>query len=352
MLLKTDVMKSKVRSILKYFFFSILVYFIICFTTPFNKFLRHRSIENQITYLSQSLDQGYDNQLQLRYPEGKVFSNVLLALSIIDHYEKTKKFDSEYSKTVDKCIQRLLSENALKNFPDHINPPYGIFYNGWVNHVLVSYSKSSLFQFSEIRNEIHAASQSIETKLLSAQKDSIKLLDSYTGSHWPADNLIGIVSMQDSTIKQLWLEKILSSTDHPTKLINHAGDQQSIIRGSSSALVTYCLSKIPYPNIIQYNDTYKETFVDQYFGIQLGKENENGTNDSDYDSGPVIFGYGAAATIMNMKTQASLGDKNSKITWAFLNSISLPISLFQSKYYLFKTEPMFDLFMLWAAVEI
>lgn len=90
----------------------------------------------------------------------------------------------------------------------------------------------------------------------------------------------------------------------------------------------------------------------QYCGLQLVKENENGSNDSDYDSGPVIFGYGAAATIMNIKTQASLGDKNSTITWAFFNLISLPVNIFQSKYYLFQQEPMFDLFMLWSAVEM
>ncbi len=345
-------MKSKVRSILKYFFLCIIVYFIICFATPFNKSLRHRSTENQINYLSHILDQGYDDHLQSRYPEGKVFSNALLALSILEHCNKTENVNAKYSKTVDKCIQRLLSENSLKNFPTHINPPYGMFYNGWVNHVMVSYTKSSLFQFSEIQKEILASSQTIESRLLSAQKDSVRLLDSYEGSYWPADNLIGIVSIKDSVIGRLWLEKQLSGTYHPTKLINHAGDQHSIIRGSSSALMTYCMSKISYSDVIQYNDRYKKIFVDQYFGIQIVKENENGSNDSDYDSGPVFFGYGATATIMNMKTQASLGDQNSKITWAFFNSISFPINLVQSKYYLFKQEPMFDLFMLWAAVEM
>lgn len=342
---------KKIKFFFKYLIFIILAYFVICFTTPFNKSLRNRSIENQINYLSQILDQGYDDQLQSRYPEGRVFSNALLALSIIEHCNKTDNVSSEYSKTVDKCIQRILSENSLKNFHSHINPPYGMFYNGWVNHVLVSYTKSSLFHFSEIQKEILASSQTIESRLIAAQKDGIKLLDSYAGSHWPADNLIGIVSFQDSSLKHLWLEKIFSQSAHPTKLIHHAGDNPSIIRGSSSALMTYCLGKIPYPNLIQYNDTYKETFVDQYFGIQLVKENENGFNDSDYDSGPVIYGYGAAATIMNMKTQASLGNKNSEITWAFFNTISFPINLIQSKYYLFQQEPMFDLFMLWTAVE-
>jgi hypothetical protein len=55
---------------------------------------------------------------------------------------------------------------------------------------------------------------------------------------------------------------------------------------------------------------------------------------------------------MNMKTQASLGNQNSKITWAFFNALSFPLNILQSKYYIFQQEPMFDLFMLWAAVEM
>ena len=163
---------KKIIKFLKYLIFIILAYFVICFVTPFNKSLRHRSIENQINYLSHILDQGYDDQLQSRYPEGKVFSNALLALSIIEHCNKTDNVNSRYSKTVDKCIQRILSENSLKNFHAQINPPYGMFYNGWVNHVLVSYTRSSLFHFSEIQKEILASFQTIESRLIAAQKDS------------------------------------------------------------------------------------------------------------------------------------------------------------------------------------
>jgi hypothetical protein len=63
---------KKIIKIFKYLIFIILAYFAICFATPFNKYLRNRPIENQINYLSSILDQGYDELLQSRYPEGKV----------------------------------------------------------------------------------------------------------------------------------------------------------------------------------------------------------------------------------------------------------------------------------------
>jgi hypothetical protein len=63
---------KKIIKIFKYLIFIILAYLVICFATPFNKSLRNRSIGNQINYLSGILDEGYDDQLQARYPEGKV----------------------------------------------------------------------------------------------------------------------------------------------------------------------------------------------------------------------------------------------------------------------------------------
>ena len=39
----------------------------------------------------------------------------------------------------------------------------------------------------------------------------------------------------------------------------------------------------------------------------------------DVDSGPIVFGYGASATIMNIKAQAVLGVPKAKNTWALIN---------------------------------
>ena len=72
----------------------------------------------------------------------------------------------------------------------------------------------------------------------------------------------------------------------------------------------------------------------------------------DVDSGPVVFGYGASATVMNIKTQASRGNPKAKSTFAAMNLLGLPIHLFNKKYYLLKKEPMYDLFMLWGLVEL
>ena len=270
----------------------------------------------------------------------------------IEYCENNRIFNEKYSTVVDNCIRRIQSKNAVKIFNESMIPKYGMFYNGWSNLVYRTYKESQLFKYSEIQEKISEASKEIEERITRTQNDSLRTLDSYTGTNWPADNMIGISSISNDTLKAKWIEVIINNAQHKSGLINHVSSNVSEIRGSSNAMITYCLGKCHYQAIQQYNEVFHSKLIDEYIGIQLVKENENGSNSMDVDSGPVIFGYGASATIMNIKTQASLGNKKSRLTWAAMNTLALPINIFNKKYYLMKKEPMLDLFMLWGSTEL
>lgn len=341
-----------IKRTLKYFGMVILMYCFLCFITPFNTFLRNRSIQSQINYLSHILNKGYDDDLQKRFPEGKLFSNSLLALSTIEFCDKNKISNKKYANIVDNCIQRILSKEAQRIFNPDIKPEYGMFYNGWSNYVFSTYMKSKLFNFSRLQSGIREQFEIIEARIVLTQKDSLRILDSYDRSNWPADNFIGMISLKEKELKEKWINKIFITAKHKSGLIHHSGSDEYLIRGSSSAMITFCLNEIGYSKLEEYSDQFNEIFVDNYFGVQLVKENEDGTSEMDFDSGPVLFGYGSAATIMNIKTQASLGNSAAKFTYGAMNVISIPVNIFQKKYHLFKKEPMLDLFMLWGCTEI
>jgi len=341
-----------IKRIIKYIIFSVLAYVLFCFMTPFNKHLRNRSIKNQINYLSEILDKGYDDQLQTRFPEGKIFSNALLALSTIEYCNRNSIEEEKFASIVDKCIKRMQSDRAKRNFDQFLDPQYGMFYTGWSSLVLFSYQKSKLFKKSSIKAKVESQSVLFKERLVAAMQDSIRPLDSYSGSYWPADNLIGLISLEDDGIKSRWLQAILNASEHSSGLIHHSGSKSHLVRGSSSAMITYCLSKDNYEFVNEYAKKYNELFIDNYLGIQLVKEHEDGSKRMDVDSGPIIFGYGASATIMNIKAQASLGSMKSMITFGAMNVIAFPINLLNGKYYLLKKEPMLDLFMLWGSVEL
>jgi len=345
-------LKVDAKRLLRYFLFIIVGYVIICLATPYNKTLRNRAIKNQIHYLSQLIGHGYDDKLQRQFPEGKLFSNAILALSTIEYCEKYRINDSQYAQVVDYCIIRMLSAKAKRIFSPNSKPAYGMFYNGWTNYVLKSYQKSKLFDLSKIREQVKNNSATMEERLDSAQSDTISVLETYTEANWPADNLIGIISLDESPLRKQWISKIFQTATHPSGLIHHAGSDTEEIRGSSSAMITFCLSEIGYSDLEIYSATYKDIFIDNYLGILLVKENVDGSNNMDVDSGPVVFGYGASATVMNIKTQASMNNPRAKSTFAGINILGLPINMLGKKYYLFKKEPMYDLFMLWGLVEL
>ena len=335
------------KRFLKYCGVLILLYGFLCFITPFNKRLRDRSIKNQINYLSKLLDEGYDDVLQERFPEGKLFGNCLLALAVIEFCDKNEIENSNYADVVDNCIRRIDSAKAKENFDFNLRPELGMFYLGWSNLVYSDYKKSSLIEYSKVRNDVEKRSAEIESTLLTIQADSLRIIPSYQEANWPADNFIGISSVKNSDLKIKWIDLLFNTTRHPSGLIHHSGFDPYEIRGSSSAMITYCLKRAEYDGSEEYNELYKNRFVRTLMGMQLVLENENGSNDRDIDSGPVWFGYGASATIMNIKTQSLFGDSNAKVTWAVMNLMGLPIQIFKRKSYLFKREPMLDLFMLW-----
>ena len=263
-----------------------------------------------------------------------------------------EKINLKYAAIVDACIMRIQSERALESFNSNLFPKYGMFYNGWSNLVHTKYIDSRLFRLSSIQNKIKDASSAIVRRLSESQRDSVTILPSYADACWPADNLIGMCSVGNDTLRAQWIDVIKNASKHTSGLIHHTGSNVSEIRGSSSAMITYCLNEIGYEKIDQYNSIYKKVFVDNYLGIQLVKENENGSNEMDVDSGPIVFGYGASATIMNIKAQASFNNPEAKLTWGAMNTIAVPINLFGKKYYLLKQEPMLDLFMLWGSTEL
>lgn len=341
-----------IKKTFKYLGLVVLTYVFLCILTPYNSVLKNRSDKNQINYLSDIIDKGYDNTLQNRYPEGKIFSNALLALSTVEYCDNNQIFNEKYSKIVDNCIRRIQSKRAVQIFNESMIPKYGMFYNGWSNLVYITYKESQLFKYSKIQENVSEASNEIEVRITKTQNDSLRTLDSYSGTAWPADNMIGISSISNDTLQAKWIEVILNKAKHESGLINHISSNVSEIRGSSNAMITYCLGKSHYQDVDLYNEIYCSKLIDEYLGIQLVKENENGSNSTDVDSGPVVFGYGASATIMNIKTQASLGNEKSRITWAVMNTLALPVNIFNEKYYLMKKEPMLDLFMLWGSTEL
>lgn len=341
--------KTEMKKLIKYLGLIFIFYLFSLALCPFTQFLRNRSIENQIEYLSNLLNNSYDDQLQQRFPEGKVFSNAILALSIIEYSKKQNVNEQKWANNVDQCINRLISDEAKLPFNEDLTLEYGVFYRAWINYVFSKFRNSDLFSLSKNRDLVETSIETFRKQVDKIQKDSIQVLESYQNMNWPVDNIVGIATLNNEVLQNQWFQLLKDISKR--ELIHHSGDDPSQIKGSSQSLITFFLNETKIEEKQEYFDRYNELFVDSYLGVKLVKESLTEESGQDIDSGPVIFGYGASATIMNIKTQAKYSRK-AKGTWAFFNVISLPVNICGEKYYLFGKEPMYDLFMLWAAVEL
>ncbi len=325
----------------------VIIYVSLALLMPYSTYLKNRSIENQIEYLVAERESAIE--LQTIYPEGYMFFNALLVLSIIEHSSKRLVQTEKYISVVDGILDDLISEKASKYFPKHQKLKHGAFYNGWVNFTLKKYLSSELMEYSINKQKLRKAYDSISNEIAQIQKEDIQVLETYPGANWAADNLICAVSLprKYGDIKQRWIKKL--QTDSKANMINHDSRDLGKVRGSSQSLITYLLSEYDMEVAREEYAKFKNTFINTILGMQLVKEDLEDKSFSDIDSGPVLLGYGSVATIVNVKS-ASRIEKRPKMTEGFLNLLGMPINIMGKKYYLFKQEKMFDVFMLWIQV--
>jgi hypothetical protein len=125
-------------------------------------------------------------------------------------------------------------------------------------------------------------------------------------------------------------------------------------RGSSQALMLIFLKDIDHSFAKEQFKLFKENFIDTTLGLTGVREypkGESGTGD--IDSGPVIFGFGGAATIVGMQT-LSLYDEHElslKIRNA-VEALALPCEADDEKKYFFGLLPIADAFITWSHSNI
>jgi hypothetical protein len=86
------------------------------------------------------------------------------------------------------------------------------------------------------------------------------------------------------------------------------------------------------------------------FGLTGVREYPKGNyGNGDIDSGPVIFGFGGAATIVGMQTLSIFEEKTSSMSIRnAVESFAFPIEYNERKTYLFGQLPIADAFIAWS----
>jgi hypothetical protein len=326
---------------------------------------RAADVPAQLAFIRHALENGAADEMQAFFPEGYFFSYALYGLAWTNIGWRTPALRETAIEQARWAIAALDSPRGRAPFSPSLDPPYGVFYVGWMNWLRVSVL---LAQPENARDaDIIAAVERDSQALAQAFESSpIPFLEAYPNSAWHVDNIVAIASLarHDTVLPPRysdfiadWRTQAQSYLDLYTGLFPHRLDPTRGLgvivdgtRGSSSSLIAYFLPYIDPQWGLDYYTTFRGQFVTTVLGVPGVREYPIGQDGAgDVDSGPLIAGISLSSTVVTAAAASANGDH--EVADALLNAgeaLGMPIDIGGMKRYAFGVLPIGDAFLAWA----
>ena len=316
----------------------------------------------ELRSLKEELNAGADVKMQELYPEGYVFINALYGLSWCNYLRAVSPDATTYAEghtEIASALKRIQSSAARSRFTKYLRPEYGAFYQGWSNYLLAQ--KLAIEPVAD-RDTAEVKSYLVTCDSIASAISDKTYPPSYGGAAWPADVLLCVASLAKhdklfeskftSTIKH-WTDKVKARLDS-SGMIPHGvspanGSVLEAARGSSQTLMLIFLKDIDPDFAHQQYQLFRDRFIDTTLGLTGIREYSRGHSGfGDVDSGPVVLGYGASATIVGMSTLSVYGDLGNTARLSMLvDSFGLVFENASQRFYLMGILPIADAFIAW-----
>ncbi|MEO8066258.1 MAG: hypothetical protein ABI599_01065 [Flavobacteriales bacterium] len=317
-------------------------------------------LQAQLAYLEPRVHDGSAREMQRLFPEGEVFTQALYALGWCNLAARLPQGDTRRGHAIDEArwaYTQLDNKGSRAQFPISTPLPLGAFYAGWRNYVLghiVGLGGAD----TTLRNAFDRQSLVIAVAFAGS---SSPFLESYTGQAWPADALMALASLRlheqhtgadHSAVIARWVEQARQRLDR-NGLLPHAWFPQrdamrNAARGSSQALMNVVLPAIDPVFASEQFTRFRDLYFSESFGVPGVREHPIGDDaPGDVDSGPLILGFGPAATIVGAGACRTNGDAHLAMEFeATVHGFGFRTGG-EHKCYVFGAMPIADLFMVW-----
>ncbi|HNT73544.1 MAG TPA: glycosyl hydrolase family 18 protein [Anaerolineae bacterium] len=325
-----------------------------------------RDIVPQLRFIGAALRAGAGEQMQGLFPEGYFFAHVLYGLAWVDVGLRVSPEAPLYAQALEEsewALARLDSPKGRAPFSPRLAPPYGVFYVGWSNWLrggrlmLVAPAARPPDEVARFQSDCAALAQAFD------QSDS-PFLTAYPGQAWPVDSVVAVAALRlhdklfpaqyTATIER-WLTAAQERLDPTTGLLPHRvnplnGEPLEGARGSSQSIIARFLLEIdPVWGRSQY-DVFRQHFIRPFLGASGVLEYPVGvTGQGDVDSGPLVAGFSASATVVGLGAAQVHGDR--EVADALIRAaeaVGLPFRWAGAKRYAFGLLPVGDAFLVWA----
>ncbi|MFN2299829.1 MAG: hypothetical protein ACK2UB_13360 [Anaerolineales bacterium] len=323
-------------------------------------------VEAQLRFIGGSLRAGSGDDMQNVFPEGYFFSHVLYGLTWVEVGIRQPTGAPLYQEAVREAewaLERLDSPPGRAPFEVSLLPPHGVFYVGWTSWLrggvlmIQPQADRPAVQVERFRADCRALADAFTAS-------DTPFLSAYPGQAWPVDSVVAAAALrlydtlyrpEFTRILDRWVGMARARLDPATGLLPHRVDAATGgvlegARGSSQSLIARFLIEVdPDWGRSQYS-VFRDLFLAPFLGVPGVREYPPGVHGfGDVDSGPVVFGFSASATVVEIGAAQVQGDR--EVADAILSAgeaVGLPLEWNSRKAYAFGMLPVGDAFLAWA----
>jgi hypothetical protein len=309
----------------------------------------------QLRYLKGELGDGMGERMQALFPEGYFFSHALYGLAWVDVATAAPGRRAQALAEARWALGRLDSPAGRAPFDAGLRPAYGVFHAGWSARL-----RGGIVGLAGPRAP-EAAVLSAQCAALAAELDRTgPFLQSYPGQVWPVDSVVAVAALarHDQVLGARytrpiarWVARVGQGLDPGTGLLPHMTQPRvEGARGSSQAMIQRFLPEIDRRWAREQYGRYRRLFVTGRLGQPAVREYPPGRDGGgDVDSGPLILGVSASATVVAIGAARVQGDRAFAGPATGLGeAIGMPARLGGSKRYALGMLPIGDGFLAWS----
>lgn len=317
----------------------------------------------QLQYLGEALRQGAGARMQGLFPEGYFFSHVLYGLSWVEVGVRQPARAPLRTEALDEArwaLEQLEGSAGRAPFDLELDPPYGVFYTGWTTWLrggIVRLDRTDVATTARFVADCEALAAAFEGS-------ETPFLPAYPGQAWPVDSVVAIAALRlhDAMLPPRytdvvgdWLAAARTRLDPATGLLPHRVDPQTGAllegtRGSSQSVIQRFLVDVDPTWARGQYLLFRRQFVVSpmvVVGVREYPPGEAGLGD--VDSGPLIGGVSASATVVTLGAAQVHGDRTLAAPILHQSEgLGFPVEVGETKRYALGVLPVGDAFLVWS----
>ncbi|WP_212845505.1 hypothetical protein [Catellatospora sp. IY07-71] len=318
----------------------------------------------RLAFLREALDGGSARDMQALFPEGWFFSYALYGLTWVDVGAHDPALRERALAEARWALSHVDSADGRAVFDAALDPPYGVFYQGWATWLragVVALAGPGAPERDRLAADAQALAAAFRRQL---DTTGSPFLTAYPGQAWPCDSAVGIAAVRvagtltgtdRSALVADWLRAAGARRDPATGLLPHTvdprtGEPTGGARATSQVIILRFLRDVDPALGARDWAVFRERFASDVPGLPGVREHPRGVDaPGDVDSGPLFRGLSASASAVALGDAVLYGDRPAAAALTGLaEGAGLAVQWDGTRRYLGGALPVGDAFLAWS----